>query len=101
SFTDPDGNPIAVTDIQPVGTSNVRSFVLSFASQSALGAYTLVLAPGISDVAGNPMNQDRDAQNGEPLDDPFRGGFTLSDQLVFSATDVPQFIDWFWSTLSS
>ena len=46
------------------------------------------------------MNQDRDAQNGELLEDQFSGGFTISDQLVFAATDVPQYIDWFWFTLS-
>ena len=100
SFIGPDG-AIAVTGIQPVGTTNVRAFDLTFASQSTLGDYDMILGPNINDLAGNPMNQDRDAQNGEPIDDQFHAHFTLSDQLTYAATDVPQFIDYYWSATSS
>jgi subtilisin-like proprotein convertase family protein len=47
------------------------------------------------------MNQDRDGVNGEPIDDQYHAQFTLTDQLTFAATDTPQYIDWFWSALSS
>lgn len=99
TFNGPDGLPL--TGLQILPTSNPRAFDLTFDSQSALGDYDLVFGPDITDTLGNAMNQDRDSTNGEQFEDRFDGGFSISEQLVFEAADLPQYIDWFWSTGSS
>jgi len=77
---------VSVTGIQPVGTANIRSFDLSFATNRRW-QLQLILAP-ISRPRGNPMNQIANAVNGEPLDDQYHARFTLSDVLIYQATDV-------------
>jgi serine protease len=85
SFNGPNG-AISITSVVEVSGSNGREFDLSFASQSALGAYTLVVGPQILDLAGNAMDQDQDRTNGETLDDRFTTSFTISDLKIFSST---------------
>jgi serine protease len=88
SFTGP-GGPIAVSSVQVVpGTFN-REFNIVFAAQSALGGYTMVLGPNIEDEAGNPMNQDNDAVNGETPGDQFTVQFQIEPSLVVCATGMP------------
>jgi methionine-rich copper-binding protein CopC len=55
SLTGPNG-AITISNITPANSSN-SSFTLSFAQQSALGVYTLVIGPNILDSSGNPMQQ--------------------------------------------
>jgi subtilisin family serine protease/subtilisin-like proprotein convertase family protein len=66
SLTGPGGaiTPTAVTLVS--GTNN--QFDVKFASQSAVGAYSIVLGPNILDVAGNTMDQNQDGQNGQSND---------------------------------
>jgi subtilisin family serine protease/subtilisin-like proprotein convertase family protein len=66
-FTGPPG-AVAVTGVKPVAGSNNTQFDVSFAPQTAPGAYQFDLGPEISDVAGNLMNQNGNAVNGEPGD---------------------------------
>ncbi|MBN2473427.1 MAG: Ig-like domain-containing protein [Pirellulales bacterium] len=51
-LTDPDGTPIAVTEVQPLGGNTYRA---RFAEQRANGTYHLTVGPQIEDTAGNPM----------------------------------------------
>ena len=85
SFNGPNG-AISITSVVEVAGSNGREFDLSFASQSTLGDYTLVVGPQIFDLAGNAMDQDQDRTNGETLDDRFTTSFTISDLKIFSST---------------
>jgi hypothetical protein len=75
SFTDPSGNPIAVTSITPVSGT---TFQVNFAAQSANGQYTMSLGPNILNTAGNPMDQNGNGTGGEVPGDVFTGQFTLS-----------------------
>ncbi len=45
-----------------------RQFDLAFADQTLRGAYRLTIGPDVTDVVGNPMNQDGNASNGEATD---------------------------------
>ena len=55
-LVDPQGNPITVTDVQPVAGSNNTKFDISFDTQSVYGTYTLQLAAGgIADLYGNTL----------------------------------------------
>ncbi len=99
SFTGPGGD-LTATDVQVVAGSLDRQFDITFAAQSALGDYQLVLGPDIADAAGNLMNQDRDTLNGEPTQDQYSAKFTIAEILTFSSTDVPKRIDFLWSAIS-
>ena len=52
-------------------------FLLEFAPISLNGNYRLQLEPDVMDALGNPLNQDGDSRNGEPIDDRYEGFFTL------------------------
>jgi fibronectin type 3 domain-containing protein/methionine-rich copper-binding protein CopC len=58
-------SPTAVNQLSPA------TFEVLFPSQIELGAYTLTIGPDITDVTGNPMNQDGDGINGETFEDRF------------------------------
>ena len=94
SFIGPQG-AIPITALSSVAGSNDQTFEISFAPLTELGTYSMVIGPNISDGAGNLMNQDRDAQNGETTQDRYTLTFTVADLHIFSATDVPVPInDW-------
>jgi methionine-rich copper-binding protein CopC len=57
SFIGPNG-PIDVTDVTLAGGLHNTSFFVTFAQQSQLGVYSLVLGTGIKDSAGNPLGQE-------------------------------------------
>jgi subtilase family serine protease len=61
------------TSVQATGTNTFR---LNFITLAA-GDYTLQVGPDITDLAGNRMNQDGDATNGEPTQDVFTGQLNL------------------------
>jgi serine protease len=87
TLTGPGGATIAITSIAAVDSSG-REFDIRFASQSAVGSYTLTVGPSIADVAGNLMDQDRDGVKAEATQDRFTGGFTVTapTQTTFSTT---------------
>jgi hypothetical protein len=76
SFNGPGGS-IPVTGVAPVGGSGNTKFDISFAPQSAPGAYSMTLGPDIEDTSGNKMDQDFDGTPGEVPDDRFTGGFSI------------------------
>jgi serine protease len=91
SLTGP-GDAISVLAVVPVAGSN-RQFDVTFAPQTELGVYTLVLGPDISDTSGNLLDQDRDGTGGEDPDDAYTLTFEITDILRQDSTDVPKHID--------
>jgi hypothetical protein len=69
-LTGPNG-PIDVTDVTAVTGSNNTQFTVTFETQTDLGAYTLVVGPGIMDFSGNSVPQ-------------FTGHFTLANNAVLN-----------------
>lgn len=68
SFVGPGGN-VTATAVDLVAGSNQTQFDIAFDRQTNTGLYTLVIGPNILDLAGNLMNQDGDATNGEATQD--------------------------------
>jgi subtilisin-like proprotein convertase family protein len=69
-----------------------NQFRLTFASQTEPGAYILVAGPHIEDLAGNEMNQNGVAPNGENPGDEFTATHTIQDEYIFDSADVNKFI---------
>jgi subtilisin family serine protease len=84
SFTGPNGD-IPVADVQVVPGSDNMQFDLLFATQTAVGQYTLVIGPNILDEQGNPMDQDHDGIPGEPTDE-YTARFNLQGPMVTAST---------------
>ena len=74
------------TTVQVIGEKIVR---VSFAAL-APGDYTLKVGPDVTDLAGNPMNQDGDDINGEAVQDVFVGQLSVGlADLQVSAITLP------------
>jgi hypothetical protein len=93
-ITGPDGTPtpFSVEDVAPPGQANPHNvFRIAFSTQQE-GAYTFVIGPNsmngpfITDLAGNPMNQNQNGMSGEIPDD----NFTF--QVAVNSTDDGRFI---------
>ena len=50
-------------------TGSGTTWTVNFTAQSAVGTYTLVVGPDVTDLSGNKMNQDGDTTNGEATQD--------------------------------
>jgi hypothetical protein len=89
SFTGP-----GAVDLKPQITGftwlDDRNLRVNFNSQSAVGTYTIVIGPNITDDApiGNQMNQDNDVTNGENLGDRYSGSFTIVPALYLANMTV-------------
>ncbi len=59
---------ISGVSVTAVAGSNDHQFLISFASQTAGGTYTLKVGPSIQDWYGNSMDQNRNGVNGEASD---------------------------------
>jgi hypothetical protein len=81
SLTGPGGS-IAASAVNRLSSTQ---YEVVFASQSAAGNYSLVIGPNITDAAGNAMNQDNDAANGEDPADQFTASFSIAGGPAFSA----------------
>jgi serine protease len=79
------GGTVGASSVAPVSATQ---FDVGFPTQTAVGSYALTVGPGVSDTAGNPMNQDGDAVNGEVPDDQYTTTFTISSTQTFNSTDV-------------
>jgi YD repeat-containing protein len=68
---------LTIVDIAPpsVGASQHNVFQIQFAPQTACGMYTITLAPQITDMNGNGLDQDRDGSGGAAPGDAFSGSF--------------------------
>jgi hypothetical protein len=79
SFTGPGGINLLpqVTGITPVTPGpTCTDFDVTFTSQTALGAYALVIEPTVLDAAGNPVDQNGDGLSNSA--DRFTAAFTLA-----------------------
>ena len=86
--------PNGAVAINSVTFLNTTDFRINFPAQTGPGDYTVTVGPGIADVVGNAMDQDRDGINGEPQDDGFTATFTLRlPDLTITALGFPTTID--------
>ena len=81
------GGLIAVNQPQLVSGD---TYTIGFANPDGMqGSYSLTIAPSVSDIAGNEMDQNQNGVNGEP-DDSFTGSFTIAlPDLAVTATQAP------------
>ena len=84
SLSGPSGS-VSITGVSPISATQ---FDVTFASQSSPGTYTLVVGPNITDSAGNAMNQNGVAPNGQVPHDQFSTNHTLSRSQSFNSIDV-------------
>ena len=84
NVTSPSGSLLAVSGITEVAGSNNTEFTFNIASSSTAGTYTLQVGPDILDLAGNKMNQDGDAINGELTQDVYSASYNLTSNSSFN-----------------
>ncbi len=77
SFVGPSGEPIAVTGVNVVSTSNNTQFDILFLPQQRPGNYAMVIGPNISDQQGNLMDQNRNGILGEVPGDRYTATFVI------------------------
>ena len=85
----PNGNPVSLTGVSVAAVANTGNSEFTilgnvFSTLNTAGAYTLTIGPDILDLAGNKMNQDGDALNGELVQDQFSGTFSFLTSYVFA-----------------
>jgi hypothetical protein len=80
----------AVTGVTPVAGSGGTQFDVAFTPQTALGNYTLVIGPNITDLNGNAMDQDFNGIPGEPGlppdGDEYAAHFTIQGPRITAST---------------
>jgi subtilisin family serine protease len=91
TLTGPGGKAIAVTGVTPVAGTNGTQFDVTFPTQTATGTYTLVVGPDVRDLAGSPMDQDRNGKPGQPTDR-YTATTTVTGAKSYSSTDVGKVI---------
>ena len=77
TLTGPSGR-IAVTGVTPISGSNNTQFTIAFASQTAVGRYTMTVGPNINDANGHTMDQDQDGGPVNGKDDSFSFTFNIT-----------------------
>jgi subtilisin family serine protease/fibronectin type 3 domain-containing protein len=86
--------PTAINQVAP------GDFEILFDPQNTDGTYSLVIGPEVTDIAGNPLDQDGDGSSGEPIEDQFTLSFALEAgpelvaQLDFGTTFSPVALDY-------
>ncbi|HSL32826.1 MAG TPA: Ig-like domain-containing protein, partial [Candidatus Limnocylindrales bacterium] len=89
-ITGPGAIPIAATSITGAGAD----WVVHFAPQTAVGVYTVTVGPDVADLAGNAMNQDGDAANGESGADRFAGVVEIAPRIQVSWAGGGDGVSW-------
>ncbi|HQR07733.1 MAG TPA: proprotein convertase P-domain-containing protein, partial [Gemmatales bacterium] len=89
-LTGPSGS-VAVTTIRPL-TGSTTQFDVLFADQSRVGNYSLTLGTGILDTAGNALNQNGNAINGENPGDRYAGSVNFNPTVTYPALNVPAMV---------
>ena len=85
--------PTAINQVAP------GDFEILFDPQNTDGTYSLVIGADVTDIAGNPLDQDGDGVSGEAVDDQFAMSFVLEAgpelvaQLDFGTTYSPVALD--------
>ena len=78
ALSGPGGAGITPTGVSAVGGSNGTQFDVAFAAQSGFGTYSITVGPDILDLAGNAMNQNQNAVNGEATADRYTTNATIT-----------------------
>ena len=87
SLTDPSGNAIAVSNPTLVSGNTYR---FTFSPQNGNGVYNLAIGPNVDDLAGNPMDQNQDDVNGDPVTDVFHDSFSIQLPALVVDSLTPQ-----------
>ena len=74
SILNPANGNVTVSSISEVGLNRFR---ITFPAQTATGTYHVRVGPDVLDLAGNPLDQDRDGVGGEATDDVYDALFNL------------------------
>lgn len=90
SLAGPNG-ALTPTSIRAVAGSTTQFDVL-FVEQTRTGPYTLTLDTGILDQAGNQLNQNGNATNGETPADQYTGTVSFLATNTFPATGLPSLV---------
>jgi hypothetical protein len=92
-FNGPNGpiTPLQIIDLDPFG-DHMR-FQINFVPQTSDGVYTISIAPRVTDLVGNPMDQDGNGINGE---DP---GDIFTTRFVVNSTDDGRIVTGFYHDL--
>ena len=99
TITGPNGQvvtPLTVTDVSvpPPGLANPHNvWKITFAPQTADGIYTFSVGPNVTDLVGNPMDQNGNGVNGENPGDVFT--FTVA----LNSTDDGRFVSALYNDL--
>jgi subtilisin family serine protease/subtilisin-like proprotein convertase family protein len=99
NITSPRGTLRATAVVPVAGTDN--QFDILFPNQNTIGNYRVTVGPGITDLAGNEMDQNNNNRNGERPWDQFYGTVTLSSNSGYSSSNVPKAIQDFQRTVST
>lgn len=92
SIRRPDDHTVGVSGIEEVGLNRFR---ISFAAQTAVGQYHVIVGPDVRDLAGNQLDQDHDGTFGEPGEDVYDATFNLVEvdlQVSNVAVDTTQLL---------
>ncbi|MEW5803163.1 MAG: CARDB domain-containing protein [bacterium] len=66
-----------IPDSVAMSPSNERAFLVTIPPQQADGVYQIAIGPQVLDLAGNPMDQNRDGLKGETSFDQYSSTFTI------------------------
>jgi subtilisin family serine protease len=86
SFTGPGGAAIPVTGVSVVAGTGNTQFDITFPTQSALGAYSMVMGPDIRDTSGNQMDQNTNRTPGEVPGDRYTANFKLAGPRITASS---------------
>ncbi|MFO1062485.1 MAG: S8 family serine peptidase [Pirellulales bacterium] len=76
---------ITITGITALDASGTK-WRIAFSPQAAVGNYTLNIAPTVTDLAGNKLDQDRDGTGGEAVQDVYTATTSISSSKNFTTT---------------
>jgi serine protease len=87
TLTGPGGKAIAVSGVAAVSGSGNKQFDVTFPAQAGTGVYSLTVGPDVRDLAGNPMDQNKNGKPGETADR-YTATTTLAGTRTYASTDV-------------
>src|SRR5207249_3643344 len=83
------GGAVPVTGAAPDPNRPATDFFFTFAPQTKAGTYNLLVGPSISDVNGNPLDQNRNQITGEVPGDQFASNFTVDPFFLTGVLQTP------------
>lgn len=87
------GAPLAISGVTQLDGNR---YEISFPAQTALGSYALTVLPGVADLGGNPLDQNRNGVPGE-AGDAYAAGFTIVNANQYYFEDFSEALGGEWS----